>query len=839
MTIIPFVDAIARLSASTANAKVDALRAAVVAAGVLTGSAGTVPPPSTYSGPNALMTNKDGNATTPHQDAFLSAALVSLDVRIKMAASTLIAGGEVGRLVSCWGSSLDGWIFYTSGTGYLGFIYANNTGNGPVITYVGTPIPVSATADIWLRMTYAFSGPGSLVLRIYTSSDNVSYSQVGNDATVAANAALLKLGTAPLQIGSVLDGPLAPGTAIKAAQLIANGAKVVDVDFTTAAVGAATVTASTGQVFTINGAAAIGASSSASGSASTPPPSALPAITTSTSSATFVAGATSGTVATLSAVPASATRTLLPGDGRLALNTAGTAIVVGLTASAAGTINATVQDKDASTGAVSPVLAVPVTVTAATSVPPPAPAPAAGEYSGPTVATPVAACSTLFGSYWPNNTTEPAEIISWLGRSPDLASVHTGQGSADDFVGSVRFCIGSSGYAGPMCLSIPLSWNGGSLEAAARGDYNALYTQAAQKIFELDANGQQFPVAKQDVIYVRTGWEHNLYGQMPWASNGKEAAFVTAFQNFATAFRAVSPKFKIVYGPNIGGDDWRITYPGDAYCDAIGMDFYHYPEFGAPSDPYLAWDFMLTQQYGLNDLVTFANAHGKRICIPEWGVRLDYFGPYIKLYRQWCVDNNVLYSNYWDSDGAYPSKLSNGNRLPATGAAYRHYFNPTKYPTEPLVQVSLMAGAQDIGNSGQWYNGYVGNGTVTRSPNTLVFDGAGNASGNQQVSFVQNTVPVGNYLFAGTFTRTAGTDTVSLWVVDQGGNNIKTADLDTTKLPMNSPTRVSIPFTVASRMTRGDVRFFHGQGGTVTIKATDLGLFEDTTVDPTPHAGGA
>jgi len=103
---------------------------------------------------------------------------------------------------------------------------------------------------------------------------------------------------------------------------------------------------------------------------------ALPAIKTTTSGATFVAGAAPGTVvAALSAPPSGATRTLLPGDGRLSLNSAGTAVVVGLSASSAGTINATVQDKDTSSGAVSPLLSVPVSVTAAQSAPAPTPNP--------------------------------------------------------------------------------------------------------------------------------------------------------------------------------------------------------------------------------------------------------------------------------------------------------------------------------------------------------------------------------------------------------------------------------------------------------------------------------
>ena len=74
----------------------------------------------------------------------------------------------------------------------------------------------------------------------------------------------------------------------------------------------------------------------------------LPAITASPSSPSFVAGAAAGTsIATLSAVPSGATRTI-SGDGRVVLDSAKTALVVGLTAASAGTtVSVTVTDTKA------------------------------------------------------------------------------------------------------------------------------------------------------------------------------------------------------------------------------------------------------------------------------------------------------------------------------------------------------------------------------------------------------------------------------------------------------------------------------------------------------------
>lgn len=95
----------------------------------------------------------------------------------------------------------------------------------------------------------------------------------------------------------------------------------------------------------------------------------LPAITASPSSPTFVAGAAAGTsIATLSAVPAGASRSI-SGDGRVVLNSTKDALVVGLTASTAGTtVSVTVTDTKA--GATnSPVSAtISISVTASGTV---------------------------------------------------------------------------------------------------------------------------------------------------------------------------------------------------------------------------------------------------------------------------------------------------------------------------------------------------------------------------------------------------------------------------------------------------------------------------------------
>ena len=215
-----------------------------------------------YAGPNvlALSASGTGTATTPYQAAFLSQSLASLSIRVKVAASALSAStSNISRIVSCFGNGFSGWVFYVDNNGFPGIAYADTAANNISTAYVPTAFSVSASTPTWIGIDYVFTGTNALSLGAVQSPDGVNYSQVGNLTSMQSGIASLVIGSNPLQIGPASDSLLQPNTHILAVQVIANGTKVVDVDFTNAAVGATTVTASTGQVFTVIAPAAIAA----------------------------------------------------------------------------------------------------------------------------------------------------------------------------------------------------------------------------------------------------------------------------------------------------------------------------------------------------------------------------------------------------------------------------------------------------------------------------------------------------------------------------------------------------------------------------------------------------
>ena len=271
--------------------------------------------------------------------------------------------------------------------------------------------------------------------------------------------------------------------------------------------------------------------------------------------------------------------------------------------------------------------------------------------------------TTLLGIYAGSDPKNVTEFEAWLGRKVDFYSVHTSEASWAEFDSGVPYQRDQFADLPRMMIwSVPLIPAGATLPEAARGGYNTHYTRAAATI----AAGRSEPV-----IYVRTGWEHNG-DWMKWAAKGQEAAFIAAFQQFTACFRAVSPRFRLVWCPVIGQNDPALTYPGDRHVDVIGLDVYHNPQWD-PKEPKAAWVYMVTRPYGLQWHLEFSRTHAKPMAYPEWGVSSDGFGSYIANMAEWFRMSGVLYQAYWESNADYRGMMGSG-QYPSTAAAFRRAF---------------------------------------------------------------------------------------------------------------------------------------------------------------------
>ena len=208
---------------------------------------------------------------------------------------------------------------------------------------------------------------------------------------------------------------------------------------------------------------------------------------------------------------------------------------------------------------------------------------------------------------------------------------------------------------------MPLIPKGASLSEAGSGQYDDHYRNAAQTLALNRPNDA--------VLYVRTGWEFNG-DWFPWTAHGKAKEFVEAYRRFVTAFRGVSTRFRFEWNVNIGdvGMNPESAYPGDAFVDIIGMDFYWNTAWD-PKDPVEAYKYMIDRRWGLQWHQEFAAAHHKPTAYSEWGVMSNNGAAYIDKIKGWFAAHEVVYQTYWNSNVAFKGNsraVNTRTRVPPT-----------------------------------------------------------------------------------------------------------------------------------------------------------------------------
>ncbi|MCH4891665.1 hypothetical protein GO308_00905 [Sphingomonas sp. SFZ2018-12] len=273
--------------------------------------------------------------------------------------------------------------------------------------------------------------------------------------------------------------------------------------------------------------------------------------------------------------------------------------------------------------------------------------------------------------YINNNSADVAVAEQFLGRKLDAIQLHGGVASWDDWLSSPAWIADQvANVAADKMWSIGLIPWGASLAQAAAGAYDDKYVALARQFVEKSAGDAQ--------IYIRVGWEMNTTGWNPWSAIGQEDQYVGAFRNFVDAFRSVSDKFVFEWAPNINtGVNTERFYPGDDYVDVIGFDFYYDIRWD-PKDPVEAWNYFVSQPFGLQWQQDFARAHGKPTAASEWGVNSDTAGPFIALAAQWFKDHGFLYQNYWNSDLAFSGSLTDGS-YPDAAKVFQDVFGAQSY----------------------------------------------------------------------------------------------------------------------------------------------------------------
>jgi hypothetical protein len=217
---------------------------------------------------------------------------------------------------------------------------------------------------------------------------------------------------------------------------------------------------------------------------------------------------------------------------------------------------------------------------------------------------------------------------------------------------------------------------------AKEGALDDLWTRAMQRVYASWGSRKWF--------FIRPAHEFN--GQELWdVRPGDEANFKAAWVRFYNIVQTElvqkgKPAF-VVYNP--GSEGWGMgvevsdaVYPGDAFVDVIGVDYY---DNGRSTDE-ASWNATMNattasgNPHGLYTWQAFARRHGKPLALPEWGLQAgtvaDNDNPFfIRKMNEFFRANagsgpgQVLYEQYftpWDSNRLHPPTL-----LPNSSAMYK------------------------------------------------------------------------------------------------------------------------------------------------------------------------
>ncbi|MGA2520291.1 MAG: glycosyl hydrolase [Acidimicrobiales bacterium] len=163
--------------------------------------------------------------------------------------------------------------------------------------------------------------------------------------------------------------------------------------------------------------------------------------------------------------------------------------------------------------------------------------------------------------------------------------------------------------------------------------------------------------AGQDYAVIRIGWEWNTDFYSWGVQNTTPAQYVTAFDDIVTTMRSVPGQHFLfdwcaANGAVPTNGSYAASYPGDQYVDYVGTDVY--------DEPATSWSTELNDVGGLASTVAFAQANGKSVSIPEWGLDGVDDPTFIDEMYAFIANpaNSVAYSSYFSDASSVDSDIT-------------------------------------------------------------------------------------------------------------------------------------------------------------------------------------
>jgi hypothetical protein len=244
------------------------------------------------------------------------------------------------------------------------------------------------------------------------------------------------------------------------------------------------------------------------------------------------------------------------------------------------------------------------------TTPPPAPSHGYGNSSG--LAWKSGASYPAIDAYSTAAADELSAFGSWRGKAVTAAVSWPEYDSWSDLTQSNSFYTTWAAQNYTKVLGVPL-WPtnaGDSIDGCVNGDYNSNWVTFAQT---MNSTG----LAAEGTV-IRLGWEMNTHTD--W---GTPQQYAACWRNIVSTVDAIAPGLQWDWNVNRGssggmpGDSVLDAYPGDNYVNIIGVDSY---DMWPPVDTSDGWQQQVNGPYGLNYWLSFAESHGKKFSVPEWGL---------------------------------------------------------------------------------------------------------------------------------------------------------------------------------------------------------------------------
>jgi hypothetical protein len=245
-----------------------------------------------------------------------------------------------------------------------------------------------------------------------------------------------------------------------------------------------------------------------------------------------------------------------------------------------------------------------------------------------------------------------AAFAAWRGRPVDVVVDWPARQSWDDVINPAWIYQAWKGtpYTKAFGVApIPEGDPSATMAGCAAGQYNDKWLQFGQNI---KAAGMA------DGTVIRLGWEFNGDWYKWKASDPQQ--FVKCWQQIVGTVRTVAPgllwDWTVNRGVSAGLADATQAYPGDNYVDIVGVDAY---DMWPGANSQAGWDSQYNGTEGLKYWASFAQAHGKKLSVPEWGL----------------FTGTAQVGHEGGDDSYYVDQMTNFFKSEGSNLAYESYFN--------------------------------------------------------------------------------------------------------------------------------------------------------------------